>query len=83
MTTVSTRTIKQARWDLFKQEQRAERAGLRTAPPCFTAHDAAEQGRAARKLARRRAHQKRRTQRVSADHHASRVESKRLAHKRG
>ena len=75
------RTVKQAEWDLYKQNQRQERAGTRLhVQPVRTPELAREHGRAERQAARRRAHQRRRTQRVSAEHHAARVQSKRLAH---
>lgn len=75
------RTVTQAAWDLHKELQRAERRGIRRSVPTFTAHDAAEAGRAVRRKARRASHKARRSTRVSPEHHAARVESKRRAHK--
>jgi hypothetical protein len=74
-----TRTVKQAQWDLYKEQQRAERVGLRAAVPVMTPADRRGRGQAERATARRRAHRARKSQRTSAEHHRISVESKRAA----
>jgi len=75
-----TRTVTQAAWDLFKEEQRAERSGIRQRQPGYTATDAAARGRANARTQRRRNHARRGAHGVSAEHHAARVESRKRAH---